>query len=231
MGDRLVGVEDVDGVRTLTLDSPSNRNALSFRLLDELAAALGEAAAEGTVRVVVLTGAGTVFCSGADLSERGSAAPNRMPEVLRTLAECPKPVIARVNGAARAGGLGLIAAADMAVAAEAATFGFSEVRVGVAPAMILVPLLRVFEPRFLARAVLTGEPFAAAEAAAAGLLSAVVPDEAALDEWVDDRARAINKGSPGAVRATKELLRTLPTQGFDEALEQAARRFGRALRR
>jgi methylglutaconyl-CoA hydratase len=222
--DRLVGVEDMDGVRTVTLDSPSNRNALSFRLLDELAGALGEAAADRAVRVVVLTGAGTVFCSGADLSERGSAAPNRMPEVLRTLAECPKPVIARVNGAARAGGLGLIAAADMAVAAEAATFGFSEVRVGVAPAMILVPSLRVFEPRFLARAVLTGEPFTAAEAAAAGLLSAVVPDVAALDEWVDERARAINKGAPGAVRATKELLRTLPTQGFDEALEHAARR-------
>ena len=197
MGDRLVGVEDVDGVRTVTLDSPSNRNALSFRLLDELAAALGEAAADGTVRVVVLTGAGTVFCSGADLSERGSAAPNRMPEVLRTLAECPKPVIARVNGAARAGGLGLIAAADIAVAAEAATFAFTEVRVGVAPAMILVPLLRVFEPRFLALAVLTGEPYTAAEAAAAGLLSAVVPDEAALDEWVLRAGTRHQQGLPG----------------------------------
>ena len=189
MGDRLVDVQDVDGVRTVTLDSPTNRNALSSRLLNELAAALEEAADDRAVRMVVLTGAGTVFCSGADLSERGAAAPNRMPDILRTLVECPVPVIARVNGAARAGGLGLIAAADMAVAAEAATFGFSEVRVGVAPAMILVPALRVVEPRFLARAVLTGESFTAAEAAAAGLLSAVVPDEAALDEWV---------GAPGA---------------------------------
>ncbi len=224
VGDQLVGVEDADGVRTVTLDSPSNRNALSSRLLDELATALGDAADDRAVRVVVLTGAGTVFCSGADLSERGSAAPNRMPEILRTLAECPTPVIARVNGAARAGGLGLIAAADMAVAPEAATFGFSEVRVGVAPAMILVPALRVVEPRFLARAVLTGEPFSAAEAATAGLLSAVVPDQTALDDWVLARARAINKGSPGAVRATKELLRSLPAQGFDEGLEHAARR-------
>ncbi len=224
MGDRLVDVRDVDGVRTVTLDSPTNRNALSSRLLNELADALGEAADDRAVRLVVLTGAGTVFCSGADLSERGAAAPNRMPDILRTLVECPVPVIARVNGAARAGGLGLIAAADMAVAPEAATFGFSEVRVGVAPAMILVPALRVAEPRFLARAVLTGESFTAAEAAAAGLLTAVVPDGAALDEWVGARARAIRQGSPGAVRATKELLRTLPAEGFEQGLEYAARR-------
>ncbi len=211
-------------MRTVTLDSPSNRNALSSRLLEELAAALRQSADDPAVRVVVLTGAGTVFCSGADLSERGTAAPNRMPEILRTLAECPVPVIARVNGAARAGGLGLIAAADMAVAPEAATFGFSEVRVGVAPAMILVPLLRVVEPRFLARTVLTGEQFTASEAASAGLLSAVVADEAALDAWVEARARAIRQGAPGAVRATKELLRALPSAGFDEGLERAAQR-------
>jgi methylglutaconyl-CoA hydratase len=228
VGDRLVrvedGTQDMDGVRTVTLDSPSNRNALSARLLEQLAAALQEAAGDHAVRVVVLTGAGTVFCSGADLSERGSAAPNRMPEILRMLVESPVPVIARVNGAARAGGLGLIAAADMAVAAEAATFGFSEVRVGVAPAMILVPLLRVVEPRFLARTVVTGESFTAVDAAAVGLLSAVVADETALDEWVNARARAIRKGAPAAVRATKELLRQLRTQGFDDGLEHAARR-------
>jgi methylglutaconyl-CoA hydratase len=224
VGERLVGVQDVDGVRTVTLDSPSNRNALSSRLLDELATALREAATQSAVRVVVLTGSGTVFCSGADLSERGSGAPSLMPEILRMLVECPTPVIARVNGAARAGGLGLIAASDMAVAAEAATFGFSEVRVGVAPAMILVPALRVVEPRFLARAVLTGESFTAVEASAAGLLTAVVPDEASLDEWVSARTRAVRKGSPGAVRATKDLLRVLRTHGFDDGLEHAARR-------
>jgi methylglutaconyl-CoA hydratase len=224
VGDRLVGVQHLDGVRTVMLDSPSNRNALSSRLLDELLAALVDAATDPAVRAVVLTASGTVFCSGADLSERGSAAPNRMPEILRTLVQCPTPVIARVNGAARAGGLGLIAAADMAVAAEAATFGFSEVRVGVAPAMILVPALRVVEPRYLARAVLTAEPFTAADAAAAGLLSAVVPDQSALDEWVQAQLRAIKKGSPRAVQATKALLRALRSHGFDDGLELAARR-------
>ena len=137
--DVLVGVQHHDGIRTLTLDAPATRNALSANLLDQLASALRDATGDSGVRAVVLTGAGTVFCSGADLSERGTAAPNRMPAILTSIVESAVPVIARVNGHARAGGLGLIAAADMAVAAEASTFAFTEVRVGVAPAMILVP--------------------------------------------------------------------------------------------
>ncbi len=143
MTDPLVEVHHSEGVRTLILDSPHNRNALSAQLLDELDRALREATGDEDVRAIVLTGAGTVFCSGADLSERGSAAPNRMPDILTCIVESPVPVIARVNGHARAGGLGLIAAADLAVAAAASTFAFTEVRVGVAPAMILVPALRV----------------------------------------------------------------------------------------
>ena len=194
MTDALVDVRHDDGIRTLTLDSPANRNALSSRLLDQLAQALRDATADAAVRAVVLTGAGTVFCSGADLSERGSAAPNRMPEILTTMEESPVPVLARVNGHARAGGLGLIAAADMAVAASAASFAFTEVRVGVAPAMILVPALRVMEHRFLARMVLTGERFDAHQAAAAGLLSAVVETEDDLDAWVSEQTTAPPQG-------------------------------------
>ena len=224
MTETLVAVHHDAGVRTLTLDSPANRNALSARLLDQLAGALHDATADRDVRVVVLTGSGTVFCSGADLSERGSSAPNRMPEILTAMAESPVPVVARVNGHARAGGLGLIAAADLAVAPAGATFAFTEVRVGVAPAMILVPVLRVVEPRFLARAVLSAESFGAAEAAAAGLLSAVVEDEAGLDAWVAAQTDAVRKGAPGAVRATKELLRTLPAQTWDAGLAAAAAR-------
>jgi methylglutaconyl-CoA hydratase len=220
--DALVDVQHADGVRTLTLDSPSNRNALSVRLLDQLAQALREATGDAGVRAVVLTGTGTVFCSGADLSERGSGAPNRMPEILTTMIESPVPVLVRVNGHARAGGLGLIAAADMAVAAEATTFAFTEVRVGVAPAMIMVPALRVVDRRFLARMVLTGERFDAAQAAAAGLLSAVVEDDAALGAWVDEQTLSLRKSAPGAVRATKELLRTLPAQGWPDGLADAA---------
>ena len=224
MTETLVAVRHDTGVRTLTLDSPANRNALSARLLDQLAGALHDATTDRDVRVVVLTGSGTVFCSGADLSERGRGAPNRMPEILTGLVESPVPVIARVNGHARAGGLGLIAAADLAVAPAAATFAFTEVRVGVAPAMILVPAQRVVEPRFLTRAVLSGEPFGAADAQSAGLLSAVVEDEDALDAWVGAQADAVRKGAPGAVAATKELLRTLPVQSWADGLAAAAAR-------
>jgi methylglutaconyl-CoA hydratase len=218
----LVDVQHGDGIRTLTLDSPANRNALSIRLLEQLAQALRDATADADVRAVVLTGAGTVFCSGADLAERGSGAPNRMPEILTTMVDSPVPVLVRVNGHTRAGGLGLIAVADIAVATEAATFAFSEVRVGVAPAMILVPALRVMDRRFLTRMVLTGERFDAGQAAAAGLLSAVVEDDAALDAWVAGQTDALRRSAPGAVRATKELLRALPAQNWSDGLESAA---------
>jgi methylglutaconyl-CoA hydratase len=218
----LIGVQHYFGVRTLTLDSPENRNALSARLLEELDAALRDATRDPEVRAVVLTGEGTVFCSGADLSERGSPATSRMPDILTTIVESPIPVIARVNGHARAGGIGLIAACDMAVAPESATFAFTEVRVGVAPAMIMVPALRVMDRRFLARVTLTGERFGAPEAMTAGLLSAVTADGFALDDWVADETTAIRQGAPGAIRATKGLLRNLPTLGWHDALTAAA---------
>jgi methylglutaconyl-CoA hydratase len=220
--DAVVDVQHSGGIRTLTLDSPANRNALSARLLEQLAAALRDATEDPAVRAIVLTGTGPVFCSGADLSERTAAAPNQMPEILTAIVESPVPVIARVNGHARAGGLGLIAAADLAAAAAASTFAFTEVRVGVAPAMILVPALRVVEPRFLAAMTLTGERFDAREAARAGLLSAVTDDEAALDAWVAQQTEAIGKSAPGAVRITKSLLRSLPAAAWTEGLAAAA---------
>lgn len=222
MTDPLVGVHHDAGVRTLTLDSPENRNALSARLLEELEQALRDATSDVEVRTVVITGAGTVFCSGADLSERGRAAPNRMPDILTMIVASAVPVIARVNGHARAGGLGLIAAADMAVAPESSTFAFTEVRVGVAPAMILVPALRVMDRRFLARMTLTGERFGAHEALTAGLLSAVAKDADALDEWVAEQTTAIRQAAPGAVGATKGLLRDLPGLDWKEGLTAAA---------
>jgi len=216
------------------LDSPHNRNALSAQLLDELAGGLAEATADATatatatadatVRVVVLTATGKAFCSGADLSAPPTTVSSRMPEILETIRSAPAPVIARVGGHARAGGLGLIAAADLAVATAASTFGFSEVRVGVAPAMILVPALRVADRRFLSRAVLTGEPFGAAEAAAAGLLTGVVDDERALDTWVDDAVASVLKGAPGAVAATKALLAELSDAPWSEGLSLAKAR-------
>jgi methylglutaconyl-CoA hydratase len=159
----------------------------------------------------------------------GPPGPGRLPEILTLLRQARLPVIARVNGHTRAGGIGLIAACDLAVAVAGSTFAFSEVRVGVAPAMIMVPVLEVVDRRFLARAVLTGETFSAEEAAHAGLLTAVVADEAALDTWVHDAVASILRSAPGAVSATKALLRNLPAMswaaGLDEARDRSARLF------
>jgi methylglutaconyl-CoA hydratase len=208
-------------VCTLTLDSPHNRNALSSQLLGELADGLAGAAADAAVRVVVLTATGRVFCSGADLSERAAADTSRFPEILAAVRAAPKPVIARVDGHARAGGLGLIAASDLAVATAGTTLAFSEVRVGVAPALILVSSLRVADRRFLARVTLTGDTFGAGEAAASGLITDVVADAPALDEWVEHAVASILRSAPGAVSATKALLRELPELPWSAGLEAA----------
>jgi methylglutaconyl-CoA hydratase len=220
----LIHITRGDCVRTLTLDSPHNRNALSSQLLGELADGLEDAVADPAVRVIVLTGAGSVFCSGADLSERASGGPSRLPEIFRTIRAAGQPVIARVNGHARAGGLGLIAASDLAVAASDSTYAFSEVRVGVAPAMILVPALGVSDPRFLAQMTLTGERFNAAAAADGGLLTDVVGGVDELDQWVARAVDSILKSAPGAVAATKALLAELPGRGWSEALTLAQER-------
>jgi methylglutaconyl-CoA hydratase len=220
----LVRVDRAGPVSTLTLDSPSNRNALSARLMSELTAALAEAGGDPDVRVVVLTGAGSTFCSGADLSERldprAGAGPVGIPEVLDAVVSAPKPVIARVNGHVRAGGTGLVAACDLAVAPRAATFALSEVRVGVAPAVIAVPALRRMGRRAWDRYALTGDVFGAPAAAEAGLLSAVVADADELDEWVRATVRSVLRCSPDALAATKGLPE-LVGRAWSEALAAA----------
>jgi len=129
------------GIATITLDSPANRNALSQRLLVELGQALAATAGDEAVRGVVLTATGSTFCSGADLKDppgQGAGAGVSMAEILEALWHFPKAVVARVNGHVRAGGIGLVAATDIAVAPTSATFAFTEVRIGVAPAIIAV---------------------------------------------------------------------------------------------
>ena len=221
MATELVHREHRGPVCTLTLDSPHNRNALSALLLDELAAHLTAVTGDATVRAVILTAVGPAFCSGADLSAPPTMITSRVPAILDTIRTARVPVIARVAGHARAGGLGLIATCDLAAATAPSTFGFSEVRVGVAPAMILVPALRVADRRFLARAALTGEPFGAPAAAAAGLLTEVVEDEPALDAWVAEVVASLLKSAPGAVGATKELLAELAEMDWAEGLTRA----------
>lgn len=203
------------GITTLTLDSPANRNALSSPLMRELLDGLTAALTDPAVRVVVLSHTGPVFCSGADLEETAEARANgRVPaemlaDVLAALWEFPKPVVARVGGPARAGGLGLIAAADLAVCTTEATFAFTEVRLGVIPAVISATVLPRLLPRAAAELYLTGEVFDGSRAAAAGLVTAAVP-AGDLDAAVTRYCAALVRGGPLALAGTKQLLRRTP---------------------
>lgn len=207
----LVHLDVTAGVATITLDSPHNRNALSAQLRRELLAHLDTAIADAGVRAIVLTHTGTVFCAGMDLKEsKGADAQQQgvteVPRILSTLWDSPTPVVARLAGPARAGGVGIVAACDVAVAAEPVTFSFSEVRIGVVPAVISVTVL----PRLAARAAhelfLTGETFDARRAAAIGLINSAVPAEQ-LDDEVARYTGMFRLGAPGALAGTKAMLR------------------------
>jgi enoyl-CoA hydratase len=208
------------GIAVLTLDSPHNRNALSAALVGELIAALDTAAGEDGVRAVLLTHTGTTFSAGADLKADG---PERGPvvlvELMRRIAELPKPVVARAAGHVRAGGLGLLAACDISVAGEGATFAFSESRLGLAPAVASVPVLVRGDERAAARWFLTGETFGTAEAVRIGLVTA--PEDA-----LDGILAGLRAASPQGLAATKELtaaplLRRLAADGPDLAARSA----------
>jgi len=208
----------------ITLDSPENRNALSAVLVRELGGHLRNAIDDAAVRVIVLTGEGRAFCAGADLKSRGdvgdSAAGNPFIEILKLMRDGPKPVIAAVNGAAFGGGLGLVAAADIAVAVESAKFSFSEVRLGVIPAMISVVVLPKLGEHQTMRLFLTGERFEARRALEYGLLHRVAADDG-LVPAVQEEIDAIAKGGPIAISEAKRLVRTVGRLPDDEALAYA----------
>ena len=199
------------GITTLTLDSPANRNALSARLVGELAEALDACAADDTVRAVLLTHTGNTFCAGADLTAPPD--PAVFVALMRRIVALPKPVVARVTGHVRAGGLGLLGACDISVAGPGASFALTESRLGLAPAVISLPLLPRLEPRAAARYYLTGERFDATEAARIGLISlaATDPDEA-LAPLLDGLRRA----SPQGLTASKELVTATVLRQFDQ---------------
>lgn len=225
----LVRAERSGGLQTITLDSPRNANALSTALLTQLKGALDAAMSDHGVRVIVLTGAGKVFCAGADLKEartNPAGAPGLMTGVIELLWEGSKPVICRVNGAARAGGIGLVAACDIAVAADRATFAFSEVRIGVVPAVISVPCLRRMPSRAAAEYFLTGEVFDARRAVGIGLVTAAVAADG-LDAEVARYAGMLLRGAPGALAGTKGVLRDVPARGFSEGLAMMSELSGR----
>jgi methylglutaconyl-CoA hydratase len=227
----LVRHESALEVATVTLDAPASRNALSSGLLTQLQAALADSLADPGCRVVVLTGAGPAFCAGADLKESmtsPAAAAELFPEILQLLWESSKPVICRVNGSARAGGIGLIAACDIAIAPQSATFAFSEVRIGATPAIIAVPCLRRMPSRAAAEYFLTGEVFDAQRATEIGLLTRAVP-KTGLDGETARYTDLLLRGAPGALTATKTVLReagSMPVAaGLARMAELSAARF------
>lgn len=199
------------GVATITLDSHHNRNALSAQLMTELGELLARANADDAVRVVVLGHTGAVFCSGMDLkaartTDAAAQPVTQFPAILETIWGSPKPVIARIGGAVRAGGIGLVGACDLAVAATSATFAFTEVRLGLVPAVISVTVLPRLLPRAAHELFLTGELFDGTRAAQIGLVNSAV-DSTDLAAEVDRYAGMLARGAPGALAATKAMLR------------------------
>jgi enoyl-CoA hydratase/carnithine racemase len=196
-------------VATITLDSQHNRNALSRQLVSELFTALESAAADPAVKVVLITSAGRVFCSGADLSEASSdgmdEGTRKIVALQRLIVSMDKPVVTRIGGAVRAGGIGIVAASDIAIAAEEATFALTEVKLGLAAAIISLTVHARMTPRAAALTTLGGEVFGGAEAASYGLVTKAVP----ADELDDEVARVCASLGTGAAQGLRESKRIL----------------------
>lgn len=218
----LVHLTAEHGVSTITLDSPRNRNALSAQLRTELRQLLETALDDESTRVIVLTHTGPAFCAGADLKEARSAdttqSGGELVALLEKLMTADKPVVARLAGPARAGGIGLLAACDFAIAADTVTFAFTEVRIGVIPSIISVPLRLRVSPPALHRLFLTGETFDAHHAASIGLVSEVAP-ETDLDSTVTRLTNTLQLGAPQAVAGVKQLLHP-PSATLSDQFEQ-----------
>ena len=200
------------GVATLTMDQPHNRNALTPALLDGLADGLDTALADRAVRVVVLTHTGPAFCAGADLSAGRSTTPvprSGLADILARIQDAPKPVVARIAGHCVAGGVGLAAACDLSIASGTARFGFTEVRIGVAPAIIAVICLPKLRRADALDLFLGGERISAGRAAEAGLITRAVPPER-LDAEVTAMIARLLAGGPEALAAAKQLVYDVP---------------------
>ncbi|QKV94363.1 enoyl-CoA hydratase family protein [Streptomyces sp. NA02950] len=228
----LVRRTDARGITTLTLDSPHNRNALSARLVAELHEALAAAGRDGDTRAVLLTHTGTAFCAGADLKEPPATTGTLgLVSLLRSIVELPKPVVARVAGHVRAGGLGLLGACDISAAGEGSSFAFTEARLGLAPAVISLPLLPRLDARAASRYYLTGEKFGAAEAARIGLVTLADPD-GDPDALLAPVLEGLRRGSPQGLAESKRLVTAEVLRTFDRDAESlaelSARLFGSA---
>jgi methylglutaconyl-CoA hydratase len=222
-----VGYAAARGVATVTLDRPEQRNAMSADLLDGLGEALDAAMADTAVRVVVLTNNGPAFSAGADLKAGPNAPrPKRgLNDLLAMILDAPKPVVGRIAGHCMGGGVGLAAACDISVASTNVRFGFTEVRVGVAPAIISVVCLQKLRRADALELFLTGERISAERAAEVGLINRSVP-EAELDAAVGDVVAKVLAGGPNALAASKDLVNRVPSLPRDDAFAWTAKRSG-----
>ncbi|MBA3719066.1 MAG: enoyl-CoA hydratase/isomerase family protein [Nocardioidaceae bacterium] len=222
----LVHLDVADGVATVTLDSPANRNALSRRLVTDLSSQLGAAAGDESVRVVLLRSSGRVFCSGADMSEAVEEGMEKGARALvalqRQIVALPVPVVVRLDGPVRAGGLGLVGAADVAIAADTVSFALTEVRLGLAPAVISLTVLPRMTSRGAAATALSGAEFDATQAVSAGLVTKAVP-EAELDAAVEAVLGGFRQATRQGLRETKALLNAALLARIDQLGEEMAR--------
>jgi methylglutaconyl-CoA hydratase len=226
----LVCIEDSDSAAVITLNRPEKRNALSRELVAALHEAVTRAADDPCVRAIVVTGAGPVFCAGLDLAEvaaefnDAAADPEKdtsnLMALFQALHACGKPTIAAVNGAAVAGGAGLMSACDYVLVADDATVGYPEVKRGLTAAIVMVYLLRQVGDRQARRLLLGGEMIDAAEAWRIGLVNEVVAPDALLFR-AETLAGELATGAPGALAATKTLLDELQNRPIDDDLKKA----------
>jgi methylglutaconyl-CoA hydratase len=214
-----VVIELHNGMSRVTLNRPDRRNAFDVGMVDALCKAFDELSRNPSVRVIVLTGNGSVFCAGLDLNWVGSKGVSaseaqkdaaRLTEMFRAIDECPCPVIGRIQGAAYGGGVGLMAVCDIAIVVEEATFALSEARLGLVPAVIAPFLLRKTGESFMRRFCLTGEPFSALAAQQWHLVHDVT-ERHKLDSRVDELVSMVLQLAPQATRDTKALFRRLLT--------------------
>jgi methylglutaconyl-CoA hydratase len=233
MTDELVHLVVQDQVASLVLDSPANGNALSRKLVTELYDGLAAADRDPDVRVVLIRAEGGTFCSGADLSEATNDGMEKQAGVLvelqRRIVTLGKPVVARVHGHVRAGGIGIVAACDIAISTEQATYAFTEVRLGLTPAAISLTVLPRMTERGAALSFLTGTTFDGMAAAAYGLVTRAVTEES-LDDAVAEVCGELVRGNPQGLRETKALIgrplvERIDTLGADLAT-LSARLFG-----
>ena len=212
-----------NGVATLTLDEADNKNALNVSILNGIGDGLRQANADDEVRAIVLTNHGNTFCAGADLKATapGQAATFSFPDILNQVIRSPKPVIAKINGHCMGGGVGLAAVCDLSIADEAIRLGFTEVRIGVAPAMISVVCLPKLSKADAADLFLSGRKFSGAYAASVGLINRAVP-AGELDKALAQLLGEVIAGGPLALAAAKGLLATVPAMAPEEAFAYTA---------